>query len=101
MQHCGNPTLMFMRLKVSGSYLAGNRRALRAFAYVPSCLEIGREEVKATATLLGSLAAVIATAAAAQATDFPAQAKAIDYVKVCPQYGAGFGYVFETAVCTR
>jgi hypothetical protein len=61
---------------------------------------MGREEVKATATFLGSLAAVIATAAA-HATDFPAQAKAVDYVKVCPQYGAGLGYVSETAVCTR
>ena len=64
-------------------------------------VKIGRKrKVKATATFLGSLAAVIATAAA-QATDFPAQAKAVGYVKVCPQYGAGFGYASETEICTR
>jgi hypothetical protein len=70
------------------------------FSYVPSCLEIGQGRVKATATFLGSLAAIISTAAA-QATDFPAQARAVGYVKVCPQYGAGFGYVSETEICTR
>jgi Porin subfamily len=49
--------------------------------------------------VLGSAAAIIATAAA-QATDFPGNAKPVDYVKTCPQYGGGFSYVPGTNTCT-
>ncbi|HAP12757.1 MAG TPA: porin, partial [Afipia sp.] len=42
--------------------------------------------------ILGS-AAVIAASAGAQAADLPVKAKAVQYVKICSLYGAGFYYI--------
>ena len=50
--------------------------------------------------VLGSLVslAVIGSAAAA---DFPVKAKAVEYVKVCSLYGAGFYYIPGTDTCLK
>ena len=50
--------------------------------------------------LLGS-GAVIFAAAGAQAADLPLKAKAVEYVKVCSLYGAGFYYIPGTDTCIK
>src|SRR6478609_3756457 len=50
--------------------------------------------------LLGS-AASIAAMAGAQAADLPVKAKAVEYVKVCSLYGAGYYYIPGTETCIR
>ncbi|BAS00031.1 porin [Blastochloris viridis] len=39
--------------------------------------------------------------ASAQAADLPAKSKAVEYVKVCDAYGAGFYYIPGTDVCLK
>ncbi len=41
------------------------------------------------------------TAQAAQAADLPVKAKAVEYVKVCSLYGAGFYYIPGTDTCVK
>jgi Porin subfamily len=68
---------------------------------VPSAApnEVGSYEMKLVTTiLLGSAAAVFVTAAG-NAAEFPAQAKPMEYVKVCPQSGGDFWYVPGAATC--
>lgn len=50
--------------------------------------------------LLGSAAGIVA-AAGAQAADLPVKAKAVEYVKVCSLYGAGFYYIPGTDTCIK
>jgi hypothetical protein len=50
--------------------------------------------------ILGSSAGLIAVSGA-QAADLPVKAKAIEYVKVCSLYGAGFWYIPGTDTCIR
>lgn len=50
--------------------------------------------------LLGSAAAFVAVAGA-QAADLPVKAKAVEYVKVCSAYGAGFYYIPGTDTCIQ
>ncbi len=50
--------------------------------------------------LLGSAAAIVAIASA-QAADLPVKAKAVEYVKVCSLYGAGFYYIPGTDTCLK
>jgi hypothetical protein len=50
--------------------------------------------------LLGAAAGLVATAGA-QAADMPVKAKAIEYVKICSAYGAGFYYIPGTDICLR
>ncbi|KAA5598953.1 porin [Blastochloris sulfoviridis] len=50
--------------------------------------------------LLGSAAGLVAVASA-QAADLPMKAKAVDYVKVCDAYGAGFYYIPGTDICLK
>ena len=50
--------------------------------------------------LLGSAAAIVAIASA-QAADLPVKAKAVEYVKVCSLYGAGFYYIPGTETCLK
>ena len=50
--------------------------------------------------ILGS-AAVIAASAGAQAVDLPVKAKAVQYVKICSLYGAGFYYIPGTDTCIK
>lgn len=50
--------------------------------------------------LLGTAGGLIALGGA-QAADLPVKAKAIEYVKVCSLYGAGFYYIPGTDTCIR
>jgi len=53
-----------------------------------------------TRALLGA-AAGIALVSGAQAADMPVKAKAVEYVKICSAYGAGFYYIPGTDICLR
>src|ERR1700757_1494378 len=50
--------------------------------------------------VLGSAAALVAMSGA-QAADLPVKAKAVEYVKVCSLYGAGFFYIPGTDTCIK
>ncbi len=50
--------------------------------------------------ILGSAAGFVAMGGA-QAADFPVKAKAVEYVKVCSLYGAGFYYIPGTDTCIK
>ena len=50
--------------------------------------------------LLGAAAGLAATAGV-QAADLPVKAKAVEYVKICSAYGAGFYYIPGTDICLR
>src|SRR3954465_7380191 len=50
--------------------------------------------------VLGSAAALVAMSGA-QAADLPIKAKAVEYVKVCSLYGAGFYYIPGTDTCIK
>src|SRR5436309_5045229 len=50
--------------------------------------------------ILGSSAALL-TLSAAGAADLPVKVRAIEYVKVCSAYGAGFWYVPGTDTCIK
>ncbi len=49
---------------------------------------------------LGSAASLLAIGAV-QAADLPVKAKAIEYVKICSAYGAGFWYIPGTDTCMK
>jgi hypothetical protein len=46
-------------------------------------------------------AASLAVTAAAQAADLPVKAKAVQYVKICSAYGAGYYYIPGTDTCIK
>jgi Porin subfamily len=50
--------------------------------------------------ILGSAAALVAVGGA-QAADLPVKAKAVEYVKVCSLYGAGFYFIPGTDTCIK
>ena len=50
--------------------------------------------------ILGSAAGLLAMGGA-QAADLPVKAKAVEYVKVCSLYGAGFFYIPGTDTCIK
>src|ERR1700729_3246965 len=50
--------------------------------------------------ILGSAAGLL-TMGGALAADLPVKAKAIEYVKVCSLYGAGFWYIPGTDTCIK
>jgi hypothetical protein len=50
--------------------------------------------------VLGSAAGLIAMSGA-QAADLPVKAKAVEYVKICSLYGAGFFYIPGTDTCIK
>jgi hypothetical protein len=50
--------------------------------------------------VLGSAAALL-TIGAAHAADLPVKAKAVEYVKICSLYGAGFYYIPGTDTCIK
>jgi Porin subfamily len=57
--------------------------------------------MKAVRTLLlGSVAGLLA-AGGAQAADLPVKAKAVEYVRICSAYGAGFFYIPGTDTCIK
>ena len=49
---------------------------------------------------LGSVASLLAIGAA-QAADLPVKAKAVEYVRICSAYGAGFWYIPGTDTCMK
>src|ERR1700753_561289 len=50
--------------------------------------------------VLGSSAALLAMGGA-QAADLPVKAKAVEYVRICSLYGAGFYYIPGTDTCIK
>ena len=56
--------------------------------------------IKARTLLLGSAAGLIALSGA-QAADLPVKAKAVEYVRICSLYGAGFFYIPGTDTCIK
>src|ERR1700734_1174555 len=50
--------------------------------------------------VLGSAAALVAVGGA-QAADLPVKAKAVEYVRICSLYGAGFYYIPGTDTCVK
>ena len=50
--------------------------------------------------VLGSTAALFAMGGA-QAADLPVKAKAVEYVRICSLYGAGFFYIPGTDTCIK
>jgi hypothetical protein len=50
--------------------------------------------------ILGSAASLLAVGGA-QAADLPVKAKAVEYVKICSLYGAGFFYIPGTDTCIK
>src|SRR6202140_4255614 len=50
--------------------------------------------------VLGSAAAMLAMGGA-QAADLPVKAKAVEYVRICSLYGAGFFYISGTDTCIK
>jgi hypothetical protein len=50
--------------------------------------------------ILGSAAALLAVGGA-QAADLPVKAKAVEYVRICSLYGAGFWYIPGTDTCIK
>src|SRR5260370_34947842 len=50
--------------------------------------------------ILGSAAGLVAMSGA-QAADLPVKAKAVEYVRICSLYGAGFFYIPGTATCIK
>ena len=51
--------------------------------------------------ILGSAAGLIALGGGAQAADLPVKAKAVEYVRICSLYGAGFFYIPGTDTCIK
>src|SRR5215472_13053669 len=51
--------------------------------------------------VLGSTAGLVAAAGGAQAADLPVKAKAVEYVRICSLYGAGFFYIPGTDTCIK
>ncbi|MCA6110237.1 porin [Bradyrhizobium cenepequi] len=56
--------------------------------------------IRARTLILGTAAGLMA-ASGAQAADLPVKAKAVEYVKVCSLYGAGFWYIPGTDTCMK
>lgn len=56
--------------------------------------------MKIKSLILGSAAGLVAMGGA-QAADLPLKAKAVEYVKVCSLYGAGFWYIPGTDTCIK
>src|SRR5579859_5461623 len=50
--------------------------------------------------VLGSAAGLLAMGGA-QAADLPLKAKAVEYVRICSLYGAGFWYIPGTDTCIK
>jgi Porin subfamily len=57
--------------------------------------------MKAVRTFVLGSAAGLLVAASALAADLPVKAKAVEYVKVCSLYGAGFFYIPGTDTCMK
>ncbi len=56
--------------------------------------------ITARTLILGSAAGLIAVSGA-QAADLPVKAKAVEYVRICSLYGAGFFFIPGTDTCIK
>src|SRR6266850_8278522 len=56
--------------------------------------------ITARTLILGSAAGLMALSGA-QAADLPVKAKAVEYVRICSLYGAGFFYIPGTDTCIK
>ena len=56
--------------------------------------------ITARTLILGSAAGLMAMSGA-QAADLPVKAKAVEYVRICSLYGAGFFYIPGTDTCIK
>ena len=56
--------------------------------------------ITARTLILGTAAGLIAVGGA-QAADLPVKAKAVEYVRICSLYGAGFFYIPGTDTCIK
>lgn len=85
--------------RLSGSFRA---QAIQFGVEVPFCddSKLGGN-MNTVKTLLSGSAASFIVIAGAQAADLPVKAKAIEYVKVCSLYGAGFYYIPGTDTCIK
>src|SRR5262245_22244214 len=61
----------------------------------------GEDCMKTVRNLVLSSGAGLMTLGGAQAADLPVKAKAVEYVKVCSLYGAGFFYIPGTDTCIK
>ena len=57
--------------------------------------------MKLVKSLMLSSAAGLIAMSGAQAADLPVKAKAVEYVRICSLYGAGFYYIPGTDTCIR
>ena len=57
--------------------------------------------MKLMKSLILSSAAVLVVVSGAQAADLPLKAKAVEYVRICSLYGAGFYYIPGTDTCLK
>src|ERR1700745_4327132 len=57
--------------------------------------------MKVVKSLLLGTAAGLITAGGAERADLPVKAKAVEYVKICSLYGAGFYYIPGTDTCIK
>jgi Porin subfamily len=72
-------------------------RSIYSLGYIVSW---GFEMTMIKSLLLGSAAGLVAIGGA-QAADLPLKAKAVEYVRVCSLYGAGFYYIPGTDTCIK
>src|SRR6185312_9235475 len=63
--------------------------------------QLGGLKMKMIKSLLLGSAAGLVTMSGAQAADLPLKAKAVEYVRVCSLYGAGFYYIPGTDTCIK
>src|SRR5690349_6864821 len=68
---------------------------------LPESKSTWRFKMKMVKSLLLGSAATLVAVAGAQAADLPVKAKAVEYVKVCSLYGAGFYYIPGTDTCIK
>src|ERR1700730_14402679 len=66
--------------------------------FVQFNLEVTMNMIKSL--ILGSAAGLVAMSGA-QAADLPVKAKAVEYVRICSLYGAGFFYIPGTDTCIK
>src|SRR6476660_2926704 len=58
-------------------------------------------DMKTIQTLILGTAASLIAFGGAQAADLPVKAKAVEYVRICSLYGAGFYYIPGTDTCIK
>src|SRR5262249_17004579 len=61
----------------------------------------GTQKMRTSKHLLSGTTACLAMIGGAQAADLPVKAKAVEYVRICSQYGAGFFYIPGTGTCIK